>query len=91
MSDDYEAPPEPAHRKLYRIEGELNDGRALSLLDCKFLFEAHELRRHQLNQQQQAVSDAAERWRQIGYEEGYAAGYDKAAEDCPVCRDQVDG
>jgi len=73
--------PEPAHRRLLRIEATLDDGVLLTLDDARFLFLAHEQRRHQLNQQQQAVSDAAERWRQIGYEEGYSVGYEAGVRD----------
>jgi len=82
---------EDPYARMQRIYTVVEDGGQLPVDDQHFLWQRFQNAEQMLLAQQSAVDDAARRWRQIGYDDGYQAGYAKAAEDCPVCREQVDG
>ena len=70
---------EPRHKRIERIREELRLGE-VGLADVEFLLIALDECTSMLRAGQNAVDDAARRWRKIGYEDGYAAGYDDALE-----------
>lgn len=77
-----ESKTEPRHKRLERlrafIDAASSDLVALTTEDARFLIDALEERDQQIRATHGAVDDAARRWRKIGYEDGYAAGYDDA-------------
>lgn len=69
---------EPAHRRLERIKRCIVMDNHVALEDIAFLCTRLAEAEAMLRAQQGAVSDAAERWHKIGYDEGYAKGYEDA-------------
>jgi flagellar biosynthesis/type III secretory pathway protein FliH len=69
---------EPAYKRIERIRVYIENAQALPPGDARFLLTRHDEAQNALRAQQDAVNDAARRWREIGYEDGYSKGYEEA-------------
>lgn len=71
---------EPAHLRLQRITRGVLQDRLVTLEDAEFLVQRLANAEQMLRAQQDAVSDASRRWREIGYQEGWEQGYNEGYE-----------